>query len=415
MATPKPDAPQYTEYLLRAAHQFGTPTYVYVESTIRHQCAALQDFVAPLPNRLLYAMKANAQPAILRIMRSEGFGIDAVSPGELALALRVGFAPSDILFSANNMTDEEMDEAHNRGALLNIGELSRLEKYGQAFPGSAVCVRLNPQIGAGHHEHVVTAGARSKFGIPVNEVPAIQAIARRYRLDVRGLHQHIGSGILDARSFWLAIRVLLSTAGAFPDLQFLNVGGGLGIPYRPEDPRITLEAFREAIAEPLLAFKERHPADSLTFWFEPGRFLVAEAGVLLTRVNTLKQTREHTFAGTDSGMSHLLRPAMYGAHHEIRNLSNPHGGVRPYDVTGNICESADLFARGRPLPEIREGDILAVLDVGAYGMSMASTYNLRPLPAEVLLGTDGTLHLVRPRLTSQALAEALLANSAFPI
>lgn len=396
--------PYQPDTLRHIAQTFGTPTYVYAESIIRRQCRQLRAHLSGLPLRLLYAMKANANPVLLQIIRAEGLGIDAVSPAELALALRVGFPPENVLFSANNMTDEEMHDAQARGVLLNIGELSRLEKFGRAYPGRAVCVRLNPQVGAGHHQHVITAGERSKFGIPVQEIDAVKAIARRHGLRIVGLHQHIGSGILNTEHIWRAISVLLEAAGAFPDVRFLNFGGGLGIPYGPHDEPLDFENFRERIVAPLLAFQQRHPSDDLTFWFEPGRYLMAESGVLLVQVNTLKPTPSRTFAGTNSGMGHLVRPAIYGAYHAIYNLSNPDGPLHTYDVTGNICESGDLFARDREVQEIREHDILALLDAGAYGTVMASEYNLRPLPAEVLIREDGTLQPIRRRLTYEELA-----------
>lgn len=401
--------------LLRAAELLGTPTYVYSESILRRQCRTLREHMRGIPFRLLYAMKANSCPAVLRILLDEGLGIDAVSLSELHLALRVGFPPERILFSANNMTDAEMEDAAASGVLLNIGELSRLEKYGRFAPGSAVCVRLNPQVGAGHHEHVITAGERSKFGIPVEQIESIHEIAHRCDLRIVGLHQHIGSGIMSADTLWKAMTVLLEAAEAFPAIRFLNFGGGLGIAYGPDDQPIDLDAFGARIVEPLQKFANEHPSDGLSFWFEPGRFLTAEAGALLVGVNTLKTNRGRVFAGTDSGMNHLVRPAIYGAYHGIFNLSNPEGPVFEYDVTGNICESGDLFARGRLVQEIREGDVLAILDAGAYAMAMASTYNLRPLPAEAMLTADGEIQRVRRRRTYQELVdEALGAEEAEP-
>ena len=391
--------------LLRAAETFGTPTYVYSERVLRRQCAALRRHMSGIPFRLLYAMKANSSPAVLRILLDEDLGIDAVSPGELHLALRVGFPPERILFSANNMTDSEMEDAASAGVLLNIGELSRLEKFGRYAPGSDVCVRLNPQVGAGHHEHVITAGERSKFGIPVEQIDSIKDVAGRYGLQIVGLHQHIGSGIMSGDTLWKAMTVLLDAAASFPDIRFLNFGGGLGIAYSPGDRPIDLDDFGQRIVDPLSEYAEHHPSEGLSFWFEPGRYLTAEAGTLLVGVNTLKSNRGRIFAGTNSGMNHLVRPAIYGAYHAIFNLSNPDGPVATYDVTGNICESGDVFARSREVQEIREGDVLAILDAGAYAMAMASEYNFRPLPAEVLLTADGELRLVRRRRSYQDLVD----------
>lgn len=399
--------------LLRAAESFGTPTYVYSERVLRRQCATLRRHLHGIPFRLLYAMKANSCPAVLRILLDEGLGIDAVSPGELHLALRVGFPAERILFSANNMTDTEMEDAAAVGVLLNIGELSRLEKFGRHAPGSAVCVRINPQVGAGHHEYVITAGERSKFGIPLEQIGAIHDIARRHDLRITGLHQHIGSGIMSADTLWKAMTVLLEAAESFPGIRFLNFGGGLGVAYSPDDKPIDLDEFGRRIVDPLCSFADRHPSDNLSFWFEPGRFLTAEAGALIVRVNTIKTSSGRVFAGTNSGMNHLVRPAIYGAYHGIFNLSNPDGRPAEYDVTGNICESSDVFARSRQVQEIRESDVLAILDAGAYAIAMASEYNFRPLPAEVLLAESGELQLVRPRRTYQDLVdEAMSAEAA---
>ena len=402
--------PEHADVLLEAAEQFGTPTYVYAEETIRRQCRRLREHLNGLPAKLLYAMKANTSPAVLRIIRDEGFGLDAVSPAELELALRLGFAPEDVLFSANNMTDEEMHRVHESGALLNIGELSRLEAYGKAYPGADVCVRLNPKIGAGHHEHVITAGKQSKFGIPVEQAADVRRMAQAHGLRIVGLHQHIGSGILDGARLWEATAVLLEAAMGFPDVRFVNVGGGLGIPYRPDEHPLEAANVQATVAEPLRAFAREHLGPDVRFWFEPGRYLVAEAGALLVRVNTLKTAYGRVYAGTDSGMGHLVRPTVYGSYHAISNLSNPNGPLRTYDVTGNICESGDVLAKERPVQEIREGDVLAILDAGAYGMAMASEYNLRPLPAEVLITPEGALHLTRRRLSPAELVDRLLAE-----
>ncbi|MEZ4701605.1 MAG: diaminopimelate decarboxylase [Rhodothermales bacterium] len=393
------DAPR----LLEAAARFGTPLYVYDERIIRRQCQALRTHLAGLPLRLLYAMKANEHPAVLRVIRDEGFGIDAVSPGELELALRVGFSPDDILYSANNITDAEMREIAEQGILMNIGELSRLEALGQSFPGARVCIRMNPSIGSGHHQHVVTAGKHTKFGVPIEAIDELLAIAGRHRLRIVGIHQHIGSGIASMAVLWQAMQMLLDAAPRFPDLAFINFGGGFNIPYRAEDEALDLENFQAGIVDPLLA---RLP-DGLTCWFEPGRFLTAEAGTLVVSATTIKEAYGVTYAGTDSGMAHLIRPAMYGAYHEIVNLSHPDGALDAYTVVGNICESGDVLARDRQIREIRPGDVLAIMDAGAYGMAMASLYNLRPLPGEAMIRANGAIELIQPRWTPTQLIDTL--------
>ncbi len=410
MASSDLKAPPDAEALARVAERFGTPTYVYFEAVLRRQCARLRRLAGGLPARLLYAMKANPCPALLHVLRDEGLGLDVVSPAERLLAERLGFAPERILFTANNMTDAEMREAHAAGVLLNIGERSRLEKFGRAFPGARVCLRINPHVGGGHHAHVVTAGAHAKFGLAPAEMDDVEAILREHDLHVVGLHQHIGSGMSDPAPLARAARVLFDLAARFPGLAFVNLGGGLGVPYRPEEAALGAAAFRRAVTRPVQQMLAAHPNEELACWLEPGRFLVAQAGVLLTRVNTLKPTPERTFAGTDTGMTHLLRPAIYDAYHAIRNLSNPEGAPRRYDVVGNVCEAGDVLARERMIPAIREGDLLAVLDAGAYGMAMASTYNLRPLPAEVMVRPDGAAELVRRRQTAEDVVGALTSG-----
>ncbi len=400
--------PFHPGLLKQIAAGHGTPVYVYDEATILARINEFKAHLEGIPVRLLYAMKANHCPPLLDVMRRCGLGIDAVSPGELELVLRLGFDPAHILYSANNMTDHEMRYAVEAGVTMNIGELSGLRRLGEAFGESDVCVRINPQIGAGHHAHVVTGGDRSKFGIPVEQMDRVLDVAARYDLRIVGLHQHIGSGILSTEILWNAAAVILETARRLNDLQFINVGGGLGVPYRAGEAPLDLAEFRSTIVASIRKFVASHPSKSLEIRFEPGRYFTAESGVLLSRVNTIKRTGSRTFAGLDTGMGHLLRPALYDAWHTICNLSRPDGTPKTYDVVGNICESADFFARDRGVPELAEGDIVAILDTGAYGMSLSSTYNMRPLPAEVWIHTDGTPELIRRRLTPTEFAMAYL-------
>ncbi len=399
--------PENKKVLLEIANNFGTPTYAYNSNRIHSQIETLRKHTAGISSRLLYAMKANSLRPILQQINKEGMGVDAVSPAELELALRIGFAPEHILFSSNNMTDDEMRRAASAGVTINIGELSRLRQYGKTYPGSEICVRLNPRIGAGHHAHVITAGEESKFGISVDQIDDIISVAHEFDLQIIGLHQHIGSGILETRIIWKAISVLLDAALNFPDLKFLNLGGGLGVPYRPDEKPLDMAEWESVIIKPLRKYRAKHPSRNLEFIFEPGRYIVAESGTLLVEVNTLKPSNDRIFAGVDSGMGHLLRPVIYGAHHTIYNLSNPDGVPRTYDVVGNICESADFFARDREVQEIREGDILAIMDVGAYGMSMASEYNLRPLPAEIMILENGDTEIISHRESAEEMIDRI--------
>ena len=409
-ATTSPDlkpAP-HADALREAAERFGTPTYVYAEATVRERCRGLREALAGLPARLLYALKANPTPALLRVIADEGFGFDAVSLGEVALLRALGVPAERVLFTTTSTSTAELDAAAEAGVLLNLDDAERIATFGDRHPGAEVCVRFNPGYGAGHHRHVVTGGKEAKFGVPLDQAEAVAEAAARRGLRVVGVHQHVGSGVREAAELWPAVAALLDVAGHFPALRFVDAGGGLGVPYRPGEAALDPATLRADVARPALDRLAAAGRGGVELWFEPGRYLVAEAGVLVTRVHTLKDTGDRVFAGTDSGFNHLLRPTLYGAYHALANLSNPDGPPRPYDVVGNVCESGDLFAREREVQELRRGDLLAVLDAGAYGSSMASTYNLRPLPAEVVLRPDGALDLVRPRQTPEDVARSVL-------
>jgi len=387
------------EVFERIARKFGTPVYVYKEKVIKRQVRSLSRSIEYEPREILYAVKANSNPHILKILREEGVGIDAVSPGEITLALRTGFQPWDIFFTGNNITDEEMVFAAEKGVLLNIDSLSCLEKLGKKYPGRKVCVRINPDVGAGHHDHCITGGPKSKFGIWYSEVKEINRIAKNYQLEIVGIHQHIGSQILEVEKFLIAMEVLLRVAPNFPNLRFIDFGGGLGVPYRPEENPLDIEELGRRMSEKFENFCRKY-GRVLNLIIEPGRYLVAEAGYLLTRVNTVKRNPDgRVFVGVDSGFNHLIRPAMYGSYHPIFNISNLDGEKEKVDVVGNVCESGDKFAEGREVNRVREGDLILIGIVGAYGYSMSSDYNLRPRPAEVLVKANGSLQLIRERET----------------
>ena len=407
-------APPSPDLLVEAAERFGTPVYVSFEETVRQRCRALIQSLDGLPSRALYALKANATPALLRVIADEGLGFDAVSPGELALLVALGVRPERILYTTTSPSDAELATAADSGALVNLDDIERVDAFGRRHRGAEVCLRFNTGVGAGHHRHVVTGGKDAKFGIPIGQVEEAREVASRHQLRVVGLHQHAGSGVRDPEDLWPAVEHLVAVADRFPDLRFVNVGGGLSIPYRPEEVPVDLGRLRTGVAERTLDALHAAGHPDAEVWVEPGRYLVAESGVLVTRVHTLKTTSDRTFAGTDSGFNQLLRPTLYDSYHALANLSNPEGPLRSYDVVGNVCESGDLFARQREVQELRRGDLLAILDTGAYGVSMASTYNLRPLPAEVMVRPDGRLDVVRARLTAAELAEAVL-NAAITV
>jgi diaminopimelate decarboxylase len=386
------------------ARTYGTPLYVYDEAVLRQRCRDVRAAI-PLPGvEVLYALKANSNAEILRVILSEGLGADAVSIGEVLFARRVGFPREMISFNGNNVGDDELRAVVAEGVHVCVDGLSQLDRLARLGCRGGVAIRLNPDIGAGHHGHVITGGPDAKFGIAPEELPAALDAARRHGLAIDGIQQHIGSGILDVDVFLLAVDALLEAAATVPSLRYVDFGGGIGIPSRPGERPFDVADLARRITPRLARFREKLSRE-IAFRLEPGRFVVAECGSLLVRVTAVKRTKEHVFVGTDSGFNHLVRPILYGAWHRVENLTNPDGRTEVVRVAGNVCESGDLFAIDRPLPEAREDDLLAIRDAGAYGYSMASSYNLRPRPAEVMIA-GGRHRLVRRRETHDDLWSA---------
>ena len=389
------------------AGKFGTPLYVYDEAVIRARCGELRAAFAGARPDFHYAVKANFNPALLRIVKDEGFGIDAVSPNEVRLALELGFQPGQILFTGNNVSEDDLAYCIAQNVPVNLGSLDEVERFGRLQPGATVSARINPDVGAGHHHHVITGGPDSKFGIAGEDRARLREALARHSLRLAGIHAHIGSGILRTDDMLAAMDIVLHAAQGYEGLDFIDFGGGFGVPYRPEEKRLPLAELGSAMAAKFVEFGRRY-GRPLRMKLEPGRYVVAESGTLLARVTSVKSTSRHTFAGTDSGMNHLVRPAMYGAYHGIVNASRVEGPLRPVVVAGNICESGDVFTQGedgledRPIAEPRVGDLLAIQDAGAYGMCLSSQYNLRPRPPEVLVNGDGA-RLIRRRETYEDL------------
>ena len=394
------------------AKRFGTPVYVYDEETIRSKVRMLLQDIAYMPLKICYAAKANTNLAILKIIREEGgqsIGIDAVSAGEIESALKAGFRPEQIIFTSTSVTDEEMKFAISKRVLVNCDSLSQLERYGRINPNSKVCFRVNPDVGAGHHGHVITGGPESKFGVWVGDVGTAFDIAAKHRLKIVGIHEHIGSGILETDKFLAAMKVLLAIIDKnrkkLGDLEFVDFGGGIGVPYGPGQKPIDLAEFGAAVSKLFGDFSSRF-GKKLAMVIEPGRFIVAESGLLLCTVNTVKHTPKHKFVGVDTGFNHLIRPMAYGSYHPIVVAENCNGSSgekkEKVAVCGNICESGDVFTRNeqgiadRELPPVKEGDVLAILVAGAYGFSMASTYNTRPRPPEIIV-TGKKAKVIRQR------------------
>jgi diaminopimelate decarboxylase len=391
---------------LKLAEEYGTPLYVMSERKIRENYRRFKSVFSKKYNktRVFYSAKANTNLSILRILKSEGAGIDVVSQGEASLALEAGFLSDDILYTGNCADEDELQYLLEKQVMINVDSLSQLERLLKMGTPTVLSVRINPNLGAGHHQHVITAGKTSKFG--VHEEAALKAykLAKIAGVKSFGMHMHIGSGIMDASSITSAMKRLLDLAKNVHEntginFDFLNFGGGIGVPYRPEEKEVDLELFSDKLVG---LFKEKSEEYSLgepEFWLEPGRYLVAETGILLTRVNTIKRTPFRIFAGVDAGFNTLIRPAMYGSYHHILVVNKlNHPLTEEYDVVGPLCESGDIFASGRLLPKLSEGDMLAVLNAGAYGFSMASQYNSRPRPAELLV-KEGHYELIRERET----------------
>jgi diaminopimelate decarboxylase/aspartate kinase len=382
-------APWLVDLAHELARRHGTPFYLYALERIERQIERLRGALPQPRSRIAYACKANFHPAIFRLAQRLGLGIDAVSPMESERALACGVPPGDILFTANNVAPEALLALHDRGVRVNLGSLSDVRRFAARRADTEVFLRLNPGVGEGHHAHVVTGGTDSKFGMPEAEILEARAILSTRNIRVIGLHAHIGSGILETAPLLEAARRLARAAESLPDVRALNVGGGIGVPYRPGDPEFDLAAYGQGLDE-IVREAERALGRELELWVEPGRFLVAQAGTLVAVVTCRKETAGHVYIGLDTGMNHLLRPALYGSYHSIRNLTRPDAPIEFADVVGNICESTDILALSRPLPAAVEGDLLAIEDVGAYGFAMASHYNLWPLPRE-WVARDGQL------------------------
>ena len=373
--------------LLSIAKKYGTPLYVYDASVIEEQCAKLFRHFSGISFH--YAMKANSNPEILKIIRKAGMGVEAVSLGELRLALQCGFKPAHISFTCSNQTEHELVEAAKSGVRVHLDSLTQLETWGKKKLGSSVSLRLNQGIGAGHHAHVITGGPDSKFGINLRDVAKAKALAKKYNLSITGVQQHIGSNVLDVKIFEKAVRTLLATAKTFPDISHVDFGGGIGVAYMPGASSLALGELGKRIRTLTREF-EKEMGREVNFSMEPGRFLVAEAGTLLASVVDMKSTEKHFFVGVNSGFNQLIRPAMYGSYHPIENLTRARGPRKSVTVAGNVCESGDIFATKRTMVAPQIGDTLAILIAGAYGFSMASNYNLRKLPREALLTRTGS-------------------------
>jgi diaminopimelate decarboxylase len=383
--------------LLQAANDFGTPLYVYHAERIKEQYERLLKAFNGTNVKFFYAAKALTNIHILKYIKSIGCNIDCSSINEAKLAERAGFLSQNILYTSNNISFEEIEEAQRMGIHINIDSVSNLKKFGKKFGHSyPVGIRLRPNIMAGGNLKISTGHASSKFGVPLENIEEILQVQRETNLFIRTLHIHTGSEIKDVQVFAKGIEVLFDVAQHFPELEVIDLGGGFKVPYTPGEEGTDIELLGKKVKEEFEWFEKKHNRH-LQVWFEPCKFLVSEAGYFITKVNVLKQSGDITFAGVDSGLNHFIRPMFYGAYHEIENISNASGEKRKYNVVGNICET-DTFAEDRILPEIREADHLVFRNAGAYGFEMASNYNSRFKPAEVMV-KEGKAELIRRRDT----------------
>ncbi|APU69333.1 Diaminopimelate decarboxylase [Christiangramia flava JLT2011] len=386
--------------LLSITKEFGSPVYVYDAEKITAQYQRLTNAFDVKNLRIHYAVKALSNISVLKLLNSLGCGLDTVSVQEVKLGLKAGVDPSKIIYTPNGVSLEEIEEVMQLGAQINIDNLSILEQFGSRYPETPVCIRINPHVMAGGNSKISVGHIDSKFGISIHQMPHLLRIVENTGMHVNGIHMHTGSDILDIGVFLHASEILFEAAKNFKDLDFIDFGSGFKVPYREGDIETDIEELGAQLTKRFKEFCQQYGKD-LALAFEPGKYLVSESGKFLAKVNVIKQTTSTVFAGIDTGFNHLIRPMFYGSHHEITNISNPSGKERFYSVVGYICET-DTFGNNRRISEIREGDILSFSNAGAYCFSMASNFNSRYRPAEILW-YDGKAHLIRERETFEDL------------
>jgi len=399
------------------AKKYKTPLYVINEQLIRKRYRKLKDLLNSIykENEIHYAVKANSNLSVLKILKSEGASVDCSSTGEVFLSLKAGFPSKNIIYTGNMFTNDDFRYAIEHEVNINLDSISQLERLKRIYDElgkkkKTISFRINPEFGAGHHAHTITAGKDIKFGILNDQVIEAYQKAKNHGFDHFGTHIHIGSGILDANDYKKAIDKYLNIIMNLVDtieikLDFIDFGGGLGIPYKPDQEPIDLEKYKRIVLEPFVNLTESHDIGAPDLRIEPGRFIVAEAGIILTQINTIKNNGYKKFLGVDAGFNTLIRPTMYGSyHHIIPCKKKDNANIEEYDVAGPICESGDILGKNRTLPEPDEGDFLAILDAGAYGFVMSSVYNSRPRAPEVLI-KDNESFLIRESEEFEDLAQ----------
>ena len=388
-------------FLISLTEKYESPLYVYDADKIIAQYQRLSNAFSSVKKlKINFAMKALSNISVLKIFKSLNAGLDTVSVQEVQLGLKAGFDPKDIIFTPNGVSLEEIEQAMDLGVQINIDNLSILEQFGQKYPKIPVCIRMNPHIMAGGNSKISVGHIDSKFGISIHQLPLIHRVIKNTGMLINGIHMHTGSDIYDIDAFLRATEILFDAALELKDLEYIDFGSGFKVPYKEGDIETDIEELGTKLSKRFNDYVKSSGKD-LTLMFEPGKFLVSEAGKLLTNVNVVKQTTSTVFASVDSGLNHLIRPMFYDAYHHIENISNPNGKKRFYTVVGYICET-DTFGNNRRIAEIKEGDILSFSNAGAYAFSMASNYNSRYRPAEVLV-YQGEDYLIRERETIEDL------------
>jgi len=375
--------------------EYGTPLYVYDADKIKHQVERMQKAFENVDLRIKYAVKALSNISIIKLMKKLGTDLDVVSIEEAQICLKAGYEPENILFTPNSVSFDEIKQAVDLGLKINIDNISILEQFGHYYHNTVpCCLRINPHIMAGGHSYISTGHIDSKFGISIMQMRHVHRVVKTNNITIEGLHMHTGSDILDAEVFIQAANIFYDIAKEFNELKYIDFGSGFKVSYREGDVTTDIEALGKKLSKSFNNFCESY-GRKLEIWFEPGKFLVSEAGYLLTKANIIKTTPATVFVGVNSGLNHLIRPMMYNSYHDIFNASNPKRTYRVYSVVGNICET-DTLGADRKLNEVHEGDIIAIKNAGAYAFSMSSNYNSRVRPAEVLI-YNGKAHLIRTR------------------
>ena len=386
--------------------EYGSPLYVYNEKILRDRCQDMCGLISYPKFKPNYSTKANSNLTLLKIIREEGLHVDAMSPGEIHVLLAAGYKPEEIFYIGNNVSEDEMKFAIDHGVLISVDSISQLKQLGRLNPGGKVAVRFNPGIGAGHHEKVVTAGKNTKFGVNIDYVLEVKNLLKEFNLKLVGINQHIGSLFMDGSAYLEGVKSLLNIAEQFENLDFVDLGGGFGIPYHKQEgqERLELKNFGQKLNEILTNWTKSYGKE-VEFKVEPGRYIVAECGILLGTVYSVKENYGITYVGTDLGFNVLARPVMYDSYHDVEVYKAGIDSKTEEIVTivGNICETGDIMARDRQLPHIDEGDILGIMDAGAYGYVMSSNYNNRLRPAEILINNEGEAMLIRRRDTLEDL------------